>query len=141
MDVHRSRFVPYPTSPISAVAFSRNSDSGYSGVVPALKLAIGRENGSIEIWDPQKGLWNQEVVFAGENQSVDALVWTQDPDEKDAEGNVVVGQQRLFSIASSPAVTEWDLATGQPKRKSTGNFSEVWCIAAQPKPKPGKSSD
>jgi U3 small nucleolar RNA-associated protein 4 len=141
MDVHRSRFVPYPTSPISAVAFSRNSDSGYSGVVPALKLAIGRENGSIEIWDPQKGLWNQEVVFAGENQSVDALVWTQDPDEKDAEGNVVVGQQRLFSIASSPAVTEWDLATGQPKRKSTGNFSEVWCIAAQPKPKPGKSSE
>lgn len=141
MDVHRSRFVPYPSSPISAVAFSRNSDSGYSGVLPALKLAIGRENGSIEIWDPQKGLWNQEVVFAGENQSVDSLVWTQDPDEKDAEGNVVVGQQRLFSIASSPAVTEWDLATGQPKRKSTGNFSEVWCIAAQPKPKPGKSSD
>lgn len=141
MDVHRSRFVPYPSSPISAVAFSRNSDSGYSGVVPALKLAIGRENGSIEIWDPQKGLWNQEVVFAGENQSVDSLVWTQDPDEKDAEGNVIVGQQRLFSIASSPAVTEWDLATGQPKRKSTGNFSEVWCIAAQPKPKPGKSSD
>jgi U3 small nucleolar RNA-associated protein 4 len=141
MDVHRSRFVPYPSSPISAVAFSRNSDSGYSGVVPALKLAIGRENGSIEIWDPQKGLWNQEVVFAGENQSVDALVWTQDPDEKDAEGNVVVGQQRLFSTASTAAVTEWDLATGQPKRKSTGNFSEVWCIAAQPKPKPGKSSD
>jgi U3 small nucleolar RNA-associated protein 4 len=141
MDVHRSRFVPYPSSPISAVAFSRNSDSGYSGVVPALKLAIGRENGSIEIWDPQKGLWNQEVVFAGENQSVDALVWTQDPDEKDAEGNVIVGQQRLFSTASTAAVTEWDLATGQSKRKSTGNFSEVWCIAAQPKPKPGKSSD
>lgn len=140
MDVHRSRFVPYPTSPISAVAFSRNSDSGYSGPVPALKLAIGRENGSIEIWDPQKGLWNQEVVFAGEKQSVDALVWTQDPDEKDHDGNVIVGQQRLFSIASSPAVTEWDLATGQPKRKSTGNFSEVWCIAAQPKPKPSKNS-
>lgn len=141
MDVHRSRFVPYPTSPISAVAFSRNSDSGYSGPIPALKLAIGREDGSIEIWDPQKGLWNQEVVFAGENQSVDSLVWTQDPDEKDADGNVVVGQQRLFSIASSPAVTEWDLATGQPKRKSTGNFSEVWCIAAQPRTKNPKKSE
>lgn len=141
MDVHRSRFVPYPTSPISAVAFSRNSDSGYSGPVPALKLAIGRENGSIEIWDPQKGLWSQEVVFAGESSSVDALVWTQDPDEKDPEGNVVVGQQRLFSIASSPAVTEWDLATGQPKRKSTGNFNDVWCIAAQPKPKQAKNAE
>ena len=141
MDIHRSRFVPYPTSTISALAFSRNNDSGYAGPLPALKLAIGRTNGNIEIWNPQKGLWVQEAVFAGNSTSIDGLAWTQDPDDKDAEGNVVLGQQRLFSIAASPAVTEWNLATGQPKRKSTGNFSEVWCFAAQLRWKPQKPEE
>lgn len=138
MDVHRSRFVPYPTSAISALAFSRSSDSGYLTALPALKLALGRADGSIEIWNPQNGLWVQETVFPGDNRSIDGLVWTQDPDELDAQGKRVSGQQRLFSIASSPSVTEWDLATGLPKRESTGNFSEVWCLTAQPR---GKQKD
>lgn len=131
MDVHRSRFVPYPTSAISALAFSRTSDTGYTGPLPALRLAIGRANGNIEIWNPLKGLWAQEAVFLGDGTSIDGLAWTQDPDDTDNEGNVIAGQQRLFSIASSPAVTEWNLGTGDVKRKSTGNFSEVWCFAAQ----------
>lgn len=133
MDIHRARFVPYPTSAISALAFSRTSDAGYTGTRPTLRLALGRANGNIEIWNPQKGLWVEEVVFPGNGNSVDGLAWTQDPDEKDAEGETIPGQQRLFSIASSPSVTEWDLATGTPKRQSTGNFSEVWCLAAQPR--------
>ncbi|KAK5126746.1 hypothetical protein LTR85_009680 [Meristemomyces frigidus] len=139
MDVHRSRFVPYPTSAISALAFSRSSDNGYTGPLPALKFAIGRANGNIEIWNPLKGSWVQEAVFPGDGRSIDGLAWTQDPDEKDSEDNVITGQQRLFSIASSPTVTEWDLATGLPKRRSTGNFSEVWCFAAQPRWRPQKS--
>ena len=141
MDIHRSRFVAYPASAISALAFSRSNDSGYTGPLPALKLAIGKSNGDIEIWNPNRGLWVQETVFLGSNISIDGLAWTQDPDEADAEGQTIVGQQRLFSIASSAAVTEWDLATGQPKRKSTGNFSELWCIAAQPRWKPPKNSN
>ena len=141
MDVHRSRFVPYPTSAISALAFSRSSDSGYSGFVPDLKLAIGRANGCIEIWNPLKGTWTQETVFPGDNRSIDGLAWTHDPDDKDSDGQVILGQHRLFSIASSPAVTEWDLITGQPQRRSTGNFSEVWCFAVQPRWKPQKGQE
>ena len=140
MDIHRSRFVPYPTSAINALAFSRSSDSGYSGPLPSLKLAIGRANGNIEIWNPQRGSWVEETVFLGNGRSIDQLAWTQDPDDIDAESHAVLGQQRLFSIASSPAVTEWDLATGQPKRNSTGNFSEAWCMTAQPRWKPQKCS-
>lgn len=139
MDVHRSRFVPHPTSAISALAFSRSSDSGYTGPLPALKLAVGRANGNIEIWNPLKGSWVQETVFPGDGRSIDGVAWTQDPDEKDSEDNVITGQQRLFSISSSPTVTEWDLATGLPKRRSTGNFSEVWCFAAQPRWRPQKN--
>ncbi|KAK3674989.1 U3 small nucleolar RNA-associated protein [Recurvomyces mirabilis] len=141
MDVHRSRFVPYPTSAISALAFSRQSDAGYTGPLPALKLAIGRANGEIEVWNPLQGQWAQETQFVGDGSGVDGLAWTQDPDETDGEGPVLPGQQRLFSIASSPAVVEWDLATGEPKRKSTGNFSEVWCFGAQPRWRSTKSVD
>lgn len=138
MDVHRSRFVPYPTSDISALAFSRSSDSGYTpNALPALKLAIGRADGTVEIWNPLKGTWVQETVLHGSRQSVAALAWTQDPDETGADGHTTMGQQRLFSIASSPAVIEWDLARGEPLRRSTGNFSEVWCFAVQPRPRMG----
>ncbi|KAI7134665.1 WD40 repeat-like protein, partial [Hortaea werneckii] len=141
MDVHRARFVPYPTSSISALAFSRTSDAGYTGPLPALKLAIGRSNGNIEIWNPQKGAWVQEAVFLGDGKSIDGLAWTQDPDEVDGDGNATPGQQRLFSIASSPNVAEWDLGTGMVKRRSTGNFSEVWCFASQPRWKAQKKDE
>ncbi|OQO12703.1 hypothetical protein B0A48_02166 [Cryoendolithus antarcticus] len=133
MDVHRSRFVPYPTSPVTSLAFSRASDSHLPSPPPPLKLALGRANGSIEIWDPAKGLWNQEAIFPGDGKSVDGLVWTQDPNEKDANGGVIVGQLRLFGIGSRPEVVEWDLGSGGVKRRSTGNFGDVWCIAAQPR--------
>ncbi|KAI6901114.1 WD40 repeat-like protein [Hortaea werneckii] len=141
MDVHRARFVPYPTSSISALAFSRTSDAGYTGPLPALKLALGRSNGNIEIWNPQKGAWVQEAVFLGDGKSIDGLAWTQDPDEVDGDGNITPGQQRLFSIASSPNVAEWDLGTGMVKRRSTGNFSEVWCFASQPRWKAQKKDE
>lgn len=134
MDVHRSRFVPYQVHPITAVAFSRAGEEdcppGLSQ--PALRLAIGRESGAIEIWNPRGGSWVQEAIFPGVNKSIDGLLWTREPDE-DVGGHYVAGQQRLFSIASSPDVTEWDLVRGTPKKASTGNFSEVWCFAAQPR--------
>lgn len=142
MDVHRSRFVPFPASAITALAFSRSTDSNPGpGSLTALKLAIGRENGEIEIWNPLRGAWAQEVTFqGGEKTSIDDLQWIQEPDDTDAEGHVMLGQLRLFSIGSSPSVTEWNLSTGLPLRHSTGNFSEVWCFAAQPKWRPAKSS-
>lgn len=134
MDIHRSRFVEHNSSPINALAFSRSSDKNLTDPKPALKLALGRANGDIEIWSGDKGAWVQEVVFpAGDDRSVDALAWIQEPDEADSEGRTILGQMRLFSIGSTPAVTEWNLATGRVERASTGNFSEVWCFAAQPR--------
>ncbi|KAI5371220.1 Putative quinoprotein alcohol dehydrogenase-like superfamily [Septoria linicola] len=140
MDVHRSRFVSHPVRPITAVAFSRFSDeklpTGFAQ--PTLRLAIGRDNGHIEIWNPLGGKWVQETVFVGgSSKSIDGLVWTREPDETNFDGQPVLGQHRLFSIASSPDVTEWDLQKGTPKKKSTGNFSEAWCFAAQPRQQPG----
>jgi U3 small nucleolar RNA-associated protein 4 len=137
MDIHRARFVPYPPSAINALAFSHAQSVNDNKDPECLRLAIGRANGNIEIWNPANGAWLHERVFyGGKDRSVEGLVWTQEPDEKDEEGNIVPGRLRLFSIGYSNSVTEWDLSTGLPARHSDGNHSEVWCLAARPRADP-----
>lgn len=132
MDIHRCRFVPYQPSTINVLAFSHtNIRKGHN--ISTLRLAIGRANGDIEIWNPLNGSWLQESVLrGGRDRSVDGLVWTQDPDEEDVNGKLIVGRLRLFSIGYTTTVTEWDLEKGQPLRQSSGNHGEIWCLAAQP---------
>jgi U3 small nucleolar RNA-associated protein 4 len=136
MDIHRSRFVPYPPSAINALAFSHSQSDNDNADPESLRLAVGRANGNIEIWNPAKGAWVQERVFpGGKDRSVEGLVWTQEPDETNEQGTTIPGRLRLFSIGYSSSVTEWDLITGLPARHSSGNHSEVWCFAAQPRAK------
>jgi U3 small nucleolar RNA-associated protein 4 len=136
MDIHRSRFVPYPSSAINALAFSHAEPEHGNQDPDALRLAIGRANGNIEIWNPKNGAWLQEKVFyGGKDRSVEGLAWTQEPDRKDAHNKLLPGRLRLYSIGYSSSVTEWDLATGLPLRHSSGNHSEVWCFAIQPRQK------
>lgn len=134
MDIHRSRFVPYPPSAINALAFSHSQPDNETTDPASLRLALGRANGNIEIWNPANGTWVQEKVFpGGKERSVEGLVWTQEPDEWTESGKLVEGRLRLFSIGYSNSVTEWDLVSGLPARQSSGNSSEVWCFAAQPR--------
>ncbi len=136
MDIHRSRFVPFPPSAINALAFSHTEPEHGQQEPESLRLAIGRANGNIEIWNPANGAWLQEKAFyGGKDRSVEGLVWTQNPDQRDSNGKIIPGRLRLFSIGYSSSVTEWDLATGLPARHSNGNHSEVWCVAAQPRAK------
>lgn len=143
MDVHRCRFVPYQPSAINALAFSHasNPDLPKKGP-PNLRLAIGRANGDIEIWNPLRGAWYQETIFrGGKDRSIEGLVWTQEPEDVDKHGSKTAGRLRLFSIGYSTAVTEWDLASGRPARHSSGNYGEIWCMAAQPKAQTPKSQN
>ena len=135
MDIHRCRFVPYPPAAINALAFSHASSlTSTISNFPFLRLAIGRANGDIEIWNPLDGAWHQEsIIRGGKDRSIEGLVWTQDPDEVDKNGVTIPGQLRLFSIGCSTAVTEWDLALGRARRHSSGNYGVIWCIAAQPR--------
>ena len=136
MDIHRCRFIPYPSSAINALAFSHPSNPGRSGnKLKTLRLAVGRANGDIEIWNPQGGDWSQESILrGGKSRSVEALVWTQDPIQRTENDTVISGKLRLFSIGYSTVITEWDLALGRPIRHCNGNFGEIWCVAAQPRP-------
>lgn len=135
MDIHRCRFVPYPPAAINALAFSHPSDPlGKSKTPETLRLAVGRANGDIEIWNPLKGAWFQETILrGGKDRSIEGLLWTHDPDDVGHNGIKSPGNLRLFSVGYSTAVTEWDLATGRPARHSTGNYGEIWCAAAQPR--------
>ncbi|KAL8801602.1 MAG: hypothetical protein Q9182_004332 [Xanthomendoza sp. 2 TL-2023] len=143
MEVHRCRFVPYPPSAINALAFSHSSSLTISSKgLSTLRLAIGRANGDLEIWNPLRGLWHQESIFRGaKDRSIEGLVWTHDPEEKDRNDVNLPGKLRLFSIGYSDAVTEWDLSTGRPIRHASGNYGELWCMAAQPREQPPKKMD
>lgn len=135
MDVHRCRFVPYPASTINALAFSHTSSPNQREPSPPnLRLAIGRANGNIEIWNPQKGQWVQESILrGGKDRGIEGLVWTHDPEGDGHDGKKLAGKIRLFSIGYSTVITEWDLALGRPVRHSGSNHGEIWCIGAQPK--------
>ncbi|TVY39002.1 U3 small nucleolar RNA-associated protein [Lachnellula subtilissima] len=131
MDVHRCRFVPYPPSTINALAFSHSHIEEDQKTAPP-RLAVGRANGDIEIWNPLNGSWLQETVIrGGEDRSIDGLVWTQDPNEE-VHGSTIIGKSRLFSIGYTTTITEWDLEKGKPLRQASGNHGDIWCLAAQP---------
>lgn len=132
MDVHRCRFVPYQPSAINAVAFSHPKTRTAKQNAVA-RLAVGRANGDIEIWNPSSGTWLQELVIrGGKDRSVDGLVWVNEPDQDLGDGHVAIGKLRLFSIGYTSTVTEWDLEKGKPKRHASGQHGDIWCIAAQP---------
>ncbi|KAL5341238.1 WD40-repeat-containing domain protein [Aspergillus crustosus] len=143
MDIHRCRFVPYNPQAINALAFSHPPSIGVSGKgFPTLRLAVGRANGDIEIWNPMRGAWFQETVLrGGKDRSIEGLAWTLDPPESGPDGEKLAGRLRLFSIGYSTTVTEWDLEQGRPKRHSSGNYGEMWCLAAQPRWQAEKGRD
>ncbi|KAI9725486.1 MAG: U3 small nucleolar RNA-associated protein [Chrysothrix sp. TS-e1954] len=131
MDIHRCRFVDWSPEAINALAFSHTT--GTEARSQPLRLAIGRANGNIELWNPSKGLWlHEKTLYGGRDRSVDGLTWTHDPDERDERGFITIGRARLFSIGYSSTVTEWDLVSGLPLRQSSGSHSEIWCLASQP---------
>ncbi|KJR80872.1 U3 small nucleolar RNA-associated protein 4 [Sporothrix schenckii 1099-18] len=146
MDIHRCRFVPYKASAINAVAFSHPhlpADSKFSRGTPA-RMAIGRANGDIEIWNPMQGSWLQETTIpGGHDRSVEGLAWVVGDDEELDDGTphngqksrsvVSHGQLRLFSIGYTNTITEWDLEKGCAKQHASGQHGELWCLATQPK--------
>ncbi|TDZ13363.1 U3 small nucleolar RNA-associated protein 4 [Colletotrichum spinosum] len=139
MDLHRCRFVPYPPSAINALAFSQ-SFSRTKQQAALARLAVGRANGDIEIWNPLGGAWHQETVLrSGADRSVDGLVWVTEPDDDTSVPNTVIpGRARLFSIGYTSAVTEWNLETGRPLRHASGQHGDIWCLAAQPPASPSE---
>ncbi|KAL7664240.1 Uncharacterized protein ABC855_g3072 [[Candida] zeylanoides] len=119
MDIHRARFVEYSPHTITAMAFSHPSSE--QSAPPGLRLAVGRSNGDIEIWNPRHGWVHELTVYGARDRSIEGLCWAVDSDG---------AEPRLFSIGGSTAVTEWDLAALRPRANHDCNAGVVWSLAA-----------
>lgn len=85
-----------------------------------LRLAVGRNNGDIEIWNP-KFNWTHEITLYGsKGTSVEGLCWAVNDEDT---------TPRLFSIGGSTYITEWDLSTGLPKINYDCNVGVIWSMA------------
>lgn len=145
MDVHRCRFVDYTPGMITALAFSHKSNE--TEVSPKqLRLAVGRSDGSIEIWNPRnsKNKWLLEsTILGGSGRSIEGLLWaTIEPELSAKSGNKEEslglelksrsrdgGAARLFSIGGSTYLTEWDIRKGLPLKNYDCNSGIVWSSA------------
>ncbi|CCE72839.1 Piso0_000437 [Millerozyma farinosa CBS 7064] len=118
MDIHRCRFVDYTPHTITSLAFSHKSDPN-KPVPNDLRLAVGRSNGDIEIWNPRYN-WTHEMTLPGSRGcSVEGLCWAVNDDEP---------SPRLFSIGGSSVVTEWDLSLGTPLKNYDCNAGVIWSL-------------
>ena len=134
MDIHRCRFIPYPPQAITSLTFSHAPNPSEKAPLD-LRLALGRENGDVEIWNPFGGSWVQESILrSSAGKAVEQLAWTQDLEINDegSETTATPGKLRLFSTDGTPSITEWDIAKGTKRRHAEGNFGDIWCFAAQP---------
>ncbi|RCK64652.1 U3 small nucleolar RNA-associated protein 4 [Candida viswanathii] len=121
MDIHRCRFVDYTPHTITSLAFSHTS-SLTSPPLGDVRLAVGRSNGDIEIWNPRLN-WTHELTLPGsKGRSIEGLCWGYNHEEDPAE------PPRLFSIGGSTYITEWDLTTGKPLVNYDCNAGIIWCI-------------
>ncbi|KAH3668126.1 hypothetical protein OGAPHI_001880 [Ogataea philodendri] len=120
MDIHRCRFVDYTPQTVTSLAFSQRSTTDISP--RNLLLAVGRADGSIELWNPRGRHTNwlkQHTIPGGKGRSVEGLVWCSDDIHS-----------RLFSIGGSTYLTEWDVSKGVPVQNHDCNAGVIWSVAA-----------
>lgn len=113
MQIHRCRFVEYQPAAINALDFTPPT-------VKRSRLAVGRANGNIEIWDPLHNFRLEKTIPGGEGQSVESIAWAhqsvivdQDEDDTPEEIEQQLKRQlskppRLFSSGLNPYIVEWD---------------------------------
>lgn len=122
MDVHRCRFIDYTPGTVSALAFSHRSNLGE--LTPQnLQLAVGRSDGSIEIWacKNSRNKWLlANTILGGKDRSIEGLVWCSQKDLK---------TPRLFSIGGSTRISEWDIHRGTSIVDYDCNAGIIWSCA------------
>ncbi|CEP62365.1 small subunit rRNA maturation protein UTP4 LALA0_S05e04016g [Lachancea lanzarotensis] len=116
--VHRARFAELKGANITALAFSHASRAD-KRTPSDLRLALGRSNGDIEIWNPRNGWYQELIIQGGKDRTVEGLLWSNLPGEP----------LRLFSIGASTVVTEWDLASGLALKNYDCNAGVIWSMA------------
>lgn len=138
MEVHRCRFVEYQPAAINALDFTPST-------VQETRLAVGRANGNIEIWDPTYNYRLEKTLPGGEDLSVESIAWAHqntvaNPDPEDTPEEIAKETElllqkppRLFSSGLNPFIIEWDTTTMTAKKSCDSNGGAVWCLAVNSK--------
>ncbi|KAI7865767.1 WD40-repeat-containing domain protein [Spinellus fusiger] len=134
MEVHRCRFVEYQPAAINALDFTPHT-------FQKTRLAVGRANGNIEIWDPSHRYRLEKTIPGGKDLSVESLVWAHQsvivdedmdnsPEEIERELEQLLSQPpRLFSSGLNPYIVEWNTTSLTAKKSVDSNGGAVWCLA------------
>ena len=128
LELHRSRFVEWQPSAVVALAVAPGGRA----------VALARETGDIEVYDTID--WRCSARIPGhEGAAVSALAWCA-PFDIDAEEDDVGGGAPcvLLSAGLDGQITEHDLNTLRPRSVTDSHGGSVWCLCAEPRPKPGQ---
>eukprot|EP00035_Acanthoeca_spectabilis_P018322 m.386918 g.386918 ORF g.386918 m.386918 type:complete len:756 (+) comp16746_c2_seq1:255-2522(+) len=107
--VHRCRFIDYQPAAINAIVPHTKRPDG-----AAIKVALSRATGDIEIWNVNSNWHMERVLPGGADTSVEALVWD---------------SGRLFSAGLHSLITEWDVDKLAIVATADSYGGAVWCLA------------
>ncbi|XP_037819105.1 U3 small nucleolar RNA-associated protein 4 homolog [Lucilia sericata] len=101
--IHNVRFYNLSPRSIQTMAFNKIWK----------KLALSRNDGSIEIWDMANAPCLERTITKTPGNSVEGLAWCAD---------------RLFSAGLSGELVEWNLQTLKPRYKQHVTGNAIWCL-------------
>lgn len=119
--VHRCQFLDYERPGISAMAFNVPSLGSKTQPLTETRLAIGRSNGDIEIWNPFAFVC-ETVLPGARGRTVDDICWVHQSDSF----------SRLFTVGGTDTVVEWDLASGLPFQSARSGAGIIWAVRESP---------
>ncbi|KAI6032019.1 WD40 repeat-like protein [Pisolithus microcarpus] len=151
--LHRCRFVDYPPSPITALAFPpsplpslRAKKAGKERERDRVQeygtLVVGHANGNIDLleWTGEddelqaRQAWQLRKTLPGPNPSkVDTLALTiRFPDIFPSSKVPSLSDLRLFSCGGGSELLEWDIARNCVRRTAPSQGGSIWSMAANP---------
>lgn len=118
LQVHKCRFVSWMPQSISTLKYSHSQT----------KLAVGRANGAIEVWNTENRWYQQlNIPGTGPNNIARSFVWvpTKLPIVKNVPSQA---PERLFSAGLNGEIIEWDLVRLQPKFVTIVGAGGIWAM-------------
>ncbi|KAL5021741.1 hypothetical protein ScPMuIL_000896 [Solemya velum] len=103
--VHHIRFFEVVPKPINCLTYEPHTE----------KIALSRSDGSIEIWSVCDNWFQEKIILAVPDHSVEALVWQ--------------GTQ-LYSAGLTGHVTKYSLNQLKPEKSCSSNAGPVWCLVS-----------
>ncbi|KAL4657088.1 hypothetical protein GN956_G4041 [Arapaima gigas] len=103
--LHRVRFFDYMPSGIRCMAFNDQTE----------RLAVGRLDGTIEIFNFKDNYYQEKVIPGNDSRSVEAVCWV---------------AERLFTVGLNGKLTEYDLENLCPKYSLDVFGGPVWTVAS-----------